>query len=525
MTSKIAIIYGRVSTKGQADEELPIDGQVEACRKKAEQLGAQVAKVYVDAGISGRTDERDAFQDAVLYCKTHQVDYFICWSTSRFARNKIDAALYKRDLEKRGTKVAYVSVNIDGGTNEGWITESIFELFDELYSRQVSADTMRSMMKNARDGYFNGGRVPFGYSAQPEGKRKRLAIDQTEADLVRWIFRTYTEGQGVKSITVQLNQAGRSRRGRKWDKNTVINLLKNDVYTGYVVFNRVNGKTGKVRPRDEWIMTKSHPGIIDQDHFDEVQQTFLDRAPLLAGGTTRSNFVFSGLLRCGRCDATLQTESATGRTAVYHYYNCRSAQRGTGCKHRRLPAADLDKHLIRDILGRMFTEQFLQDMIGSLHLQAGSWIKKRESKRDSLVRELRDVESRLSNLYGVLELHGKAAPNLADLTERMHALRDQRAKLERGLTELEEMDPPALQIEPGDVAELHQLLHAIVTENTDPRKQRAFFSGFITKIVVGEDNCEITYRPDRLVNHAGTQLVHSNGIWLPDLDSNQGPAD
>lgn len=177
----IAIIYSRVSTVRQADDGLPIESQIEQGHKKAAMLGADVVRVFTDAGISGRTDERPSFQEAVKYCKAYSVEYFICWSTSRFARNKLNVALYKRELEKSGTRVVYVSVDLDNRMDSGWMMESMLEIFDEHYSRQISADTLRSMVKNAQDGFFNGGRVPFGYAAVPDGKRKRLIIVEPEA--------------------------------------------------------------------------------------------------------------------------------------------------------------------------------------------------------------------------------------------------------------------------------------------------------------------------------------------------------
>ena len=159
---KTAIIYARVSTTRQAEEELPIQGQVEQCINKASALGADVVREFVDEGISGRSDARPAFQDAIAYAETLTPDYFICWSTSRFSRNKLDAALYKLRLGKAGVHIVYVSLNIDRDSDAGWMTEGVLELFDEFSSRQVAADTMRSMVKNARDGYRNGGRPPFG---------------------------------------------------------------------------------------------------------------------------------------------------------------------------------------------------------------------------------------------------------------------------------------------------------------------------------------------------------------------------
>ncbi len=86
---KTAVIYARVSTVRQADEELPIASQIEQCKAKAESLGARVDRVFVDEGKSGRTDERQAFQDAINYCELAFPTYLVTWSTSRFSRNKL----------------------------------------------------------------------------------------------------------------------------------------------------------------------------------------------------------------------------------------------------------------------------------------------------------------------------------------------------------------------------------------------------------------------------------------------------
>jgi Site-specific recombinases, DNA invertase Pin homologs len=58
---KVAI-YARVSTEGQAEEEVPINGQIDECRKFATSKGWEVTEVFTDAGFSGRTDDRPSFR-------------------------------------------------------------------------------------------------------------------------------------------------------------------------------------------------------------------------------------------------------------------------------------------------------------------------------------------------------------------------------------------------------------------------------------------------------------------------------
>ena len=109
------------------------------------------------------------------FCEQTRVDLFICWSTSRFARNRLDAALHKRTLARLGTKLVYVSQDF-GDADDAWLTEAIIEVIDEQYSRTIAKDTRRSMRKNAEDGYWNGGKVPFGFETVAAGKRRKLAV-------------------------------------------------------------------------------------------------------------------------------------------------------------------------------------------------------------------------------------------------------------------------------------------------------------------------------------------------------------
>lgn len=51
-----AAIYARFSSHKQHEES--IETQVETCRRKADELGAEVVAVYADRAISGRGTER-----------------------------------------------------------------------------------------------------------------------------------------------------------------------------------------------------------------------------------------------------------------------------------------------------------------------------------------------------------------------------------------------------------------------------------------------------------------------------------
>jgi site-specific DNA recombinase len=518
---KTAIVYARVSTVRQADDGLPIASQIEQATLKAAAMGAKLLKVFMDEGISGTTSKRPAFQDAVSFCAQANVDYFIVWSTSRFARNKLDAASYKQQLKRHGTRVVYVSCEIDSDTDEGWFSESIFEIVDEHYSRVISKDTRRSMLKNAADGYFNGGRIPFGFITVESGKRKKLKVEPLEAKTVADIFRTYIEGAGTKEIALRLNKHGLLRRGKKWEKNTVGLLLKSKVYTGHVVFNKTGGTFGAAKPESEWITTKSHEAIVTEEDFMTVQKLFEQRSPRENGGSPHSGFVFTGLLRCGVCGASLQIESAKGRNATYRYYNCRSARIGFGCENRRISARELDEWLIEVILDRIFTRERMIVLIREVLELKGDWERERQAKIDALAGELHIVERKQTKLFDLLELHGKDTPNLGDLTRRLRELKHQRERLEKEAALMLSQAAPEVQISEDEVDAATELFHDIIKNSDNPKKLRLFFTSIIKQIEVKDDSVLIEYHPERLVSRAGfdsVQAVHSGrNRWLPNL--------
>lgn len=512
---KTAIIYARVSSVGQAEEELPIESQLDVDRKKARELEAEVLAEFIDDGISGRNDDRQAFKDAIAFCKVNRVDYFICWSTSRFARNRVDAPWYKRQLSKCGTKMVYVSMHLDSSTKEGFMLEGILELFDDFQSRQIADDTLRSMIKNAREGYYNGGNVPFGYEVIEAGKRKRLAIAVNEALVVRTMFQDALAGAGAKTIAMKLNAEGWSRRGFPWSKATVGGILRNWVYCGYIVFNRFDRREKRARPPEEWIRTSSHAPIVDEKTFAEVQAGLNARAPEHAtvAGSTKSTHFFTGMLRCGQCGRAMMIETATGRSATYSYYNCSGAIKGLGCPPRRVRARPLDEFIADFLVTRMMSKANLQGTADEIKKVTGDWAAEREQRRKALTSELVDVEARRRRLFDHLETGSDL--KMDDLRPRLVELNFREHDIRATLRELEAEQPPpeSDQWDPG-FEQMQDFVREIVLESNSPQKVREFFGLFIERIVLLDDGIDVAYRKDRLVDASAQRFIVRKG-WLP----------
>jgi site-specific DNA recombinase len=531
MGEKTSIAYARVSTVRQAEEELPLESQLEQCRRKARDLGADLLEIFTDEGMSGRLHTRPGFQDAISYCRTYKPDYLITWSSSRFARNQVDAGFYKAQLKKYGTRLVYASMEVDRSTIGGWLLDSTLEMFDELYSRQISADTRRSLIKNARGGYWNGGQVPFGLRAAANlenPKRKRLEAHPEEAELVEAIFRLRVErGLGARSLALWLNERGYWRRGKRWNKNAIHQLLRNQAVIGKTVFNRKDRATGQIRPRDEWIIVDSHPPVVSMSLWNRVQKQLDADQANTETGSPHSTYFFTGLLRCGECGGAMQIESAKGRSKRYWYYHCKVAALEKRHRLRRIPARELDEWLIDVIGDRVFSEEAMKNVLHELNKAISSWAQNHKTRRQAAIDRIRETKQKVDQLYQVLEA---PAPNVrsiweSDILPRLSERKAQIKELERELAKIEAEQPPQSFLSDSNLDELSAALVGIIKTSENPKKVRAFFQSFIESIYIQKDRLVIKYDPAKLVMVRPGKVVPSNVLWLPGTGSNRRPSD
>ena len=521
---KNAVIYLRVSTGKQAEKELPIESQRDQCEKKAASLNASVVKVFADEGVSGRSDSRPDFQSALAYCELNDIDFFVCWSTSRFARNRLDAQLNKRRLLSVGTKVEYVTVNIED-SGSGVLHEGILELFDEYLSHQVSADTRRSMMKNARDGYWNGGTPAFGYKVgicAENTKKKKLYPDEVESILVNDIFKMRLGGLGGKSIADKLNKSNKLNRGKKWNKTSIASLLRNERLIGKSIFGqRINNIN---QPRDRWIIVDAHSPIVDSTLFESVQKIMNESRPQHSDSSPKSTWHFTGLLSCAECDGTMQIESAKGRNQRYYYYNCRNAQKGHGCRNRRLRADILDAWLDSVIAEKVFTTDNLRNLMSDVNEMYSKWAVDNKSRRVSIVTELTNLKNRNAKLYSLLE-SPDVTLNIEDLSPRLRDNNSEIKRLERDLHSIDVDKPPSIHFDESYLSDVIEFLTQKIQSDDNPASVRRFYSSFIDSVVVNKKSVTINYNSDALVLAHTEELVPSELNWLRLLGSNQRPND
>ena len=271
-----AVAYARFSSDLQREES--IEAQVRAITEYAEQHSYALHKVYADRGISGTTDNRPQFQAMIEYVKScDDISAVIVHKYDRFARNRADSAIYRRELEKSGVKLLSVLENFDDSP-ESIILQSVIEGYNEYYSKNLRREVMKGLKENALSCRHTGGTPPLGYDV--DKSTMKLIINEFEAESVRLIFKLYIAGYGYTYIIRELNNRGyKTKRGGAFGRNSLYEILRNRKYTGKYVYNLTASKNSegkfnrhKTKPDDEIIRIEGGvPQIVSSEDFQKVQ--------------------------------------------------------------------------------------------------------------------------------------------------------------------------------------------------------------------------------------------------------------
>ena len=467
-----AALYARVSSEGQAEKDLSIPAQLKALRDFAARKGWKVHAEYVDEAKSARSADRPMFQEMIAMARQKQAPFtvILVWKLSRFARNREDSIIYKKLLRKHGVEVVSINEQIDDSPS-GRLLEGIIEVIDEFYSANLASDTIRGMKENARRGFLNGSVAPFGYKAFKtvvDGNQKtKLAIAKDEAPLVKRIFDYCLEGKGAKEIARALNDEGiKTRRGGEWEVNGVRYILKNETYTGVLIFNRVRKhplKEGQSWGEHTVRVEGAHPAIIDKELFEKAQGVIASRSPrYVHPRTVSSNYLLSGFFFCEECGSNMGGQAA--KSSRFFYYGCRNrSRRGDhGCTSKLVSRDKIEGAIIRLLKERVLTEENLSRLIQLVNEDVNRDRSEIDAQIETNQAKSKGLSSKLDSLYGALE-SGKLS--IDDLAPRIKALRAQIDELKRGHIDLEikqALEP--IRVSLPEVKRHVQELHAMLDE-------------------------------------------------------------
>ena len=384
-SGKLAVVYARFSSHSQGEQS--IEGQLSEAYKYATAHGYTIVHEYVDRAKSGRSDNREQFQQMLKDTAKKQFDVIILWKVDRFGRNREEITLNKYKCKKNGVRVEYVAETIPN-TPEGVILESVLEGFAEYYSLQLSQNIRRGQAESAEKCQSTGGNRPMGYLTGPD---KRFILDPDTAPTVKMIFDMYAAGSTVTEIITHLNSLGlRNRRGKAFTNNSLYAVLKNEKYTGVYLYKdkRIEG---------------GMPRIVDDDTFWRVQEMLKVNKRAPAHKWSKAEFLLTDKLFCGKCGSGMIGESGTSKTGAKHnYYSCSKKKRFRECDKKSIRQAVVEELVINATVDLLKDDELLEFLIENTwqYYQAQD---ESQEELNALHRELEQTEKAISNLITAIE--------------------------------------------------------------------------------------------------------------------------
>ncbi len=306
--------YARVSS--ETDEQLnSLDNQVAYYENFIKKNSSWTyVNGYIDEGLSGiSTRKRKNFNRMIEDARDGIFDLIITKEISRFARNTLDSLQYTRELLRLGVGVFFQNDNINTLDEDAELRLTIMSSIAQDELRKLSSRVKFGHQQAIKSNVVLGNSRIFGYLKYG----KKLVIDESQAPMVRDLFRMYATGEySMKQLeTIFYNQGYRNYNGNKIAHSTMSGIISNPKYKGYYVGNKVRivdmfTKKQKFLPPEEWVMFKDEtgeivPAIVSEELWDKANEVLKRRSDDVKSrqGICNHANLLTGKLYCAHCGA------------------------------------------------------------------------------------------------------------------------------------------------------------------------------------------------------------------------------
>ena len=483
-----AYIYCRYSTEHQHS----IGEQVDACTRLCGERGLPVLGIYPDEAVSGTKLSRTNFDRMMADLRDGMADTVVIYDQSRLMRSVEGWFATRKELQALGVTIISATQSHVGGDirkSDVFMMESIQATYDQMHvliSREKSTNKLHYM---ARNGEHTGGVPALGYRVVVgEDKKKRLAVEPDEAQIVRRIFAEYAGGKSYRQIIEELNRDGlRTKRGQPFGTNSIHDLLRNRLYIGQRIYGartyRLDGTRNTHSPEGTDVVTLDMPelAIVDEEIFGEVQRKMNENKTQNAGRPAETrDYPLKGKVFCAECGAAMSVAASKKKDCPsYYYYRCARKNRTHDCDCRPIRCDELER----------FVADAVRTAIGDPQIRASALEKllsvspaaAEQEKIDRLKKQRAETQRKLDNALSALLDLG----NLPELRERITSLKADLSAQDAAIRQSTAASHSLGNLTPAQLTALyHRLCDAALT---DP----AAVLSIVSRVEVGNDTIKI----------------------------------
>ncbi len=321
MESRVAL-YTRVSTIEQV-KGVSIETQLNRLRNYAKFKEWTISDEFVDAGWSGKDDNRPSLKRLMTTAHRGYIDVVVVCKIDRLMRNTRLLLQYVDEFKKLGIRFVATDDNIDTGEGKtGQLMLTILAAVAEWERERIGERIAEGKHYRMSQGRWASGRTLYGYRWLP--KEQEWVTVEDEAKVVSQIYDLYVNKHlGSMKIPIRLNVEGcRTRTGSAWGFSAINRILTHPAYKGQ------HPKGLKM------------PVMIDEVIWDLAQRK---RQKARSIRKNAHNWLLQGMCVCGECGHTLSCIQK--KPTKPRYYSCRGRAKDShldGSLHCQSPRISAD---------------------------------------------------------------------------------------------------------------------------------------------------------------------------------------
>ena len=386
-------LYTRVSSRNQADADY---SSLETQRERLEaycqsQEDYSVYRVYEDGGYSADSLDRPALKEMLRDVREGRLNCVLTYKIDRLTRSVRDFHQLMDLFDRCGVKFVSVTQSLDTQNPMGRLLRNVLLDFAQ-FEREMTADRTRDkMFQRAQKGLWNGGNVPYGYSAE----NKRLIVNVEEAPRLRFMFHRFAEVPSLSGLRTELHRRGwYARSGKPWNKMALDHILRNPIYCGLIRFNKQRFKG-------------EQEALIEEVLFTKVQLLRRDRSH----GSTKVSRVFllKGLVRCSDCGSWMTphyTQKRHKDGSVYRipYYRCTKTMHfdNSVCQIKHINAESIERTVVQKLSDLSDNEAFLKISVEELNQDLKQKTEPLEREAGQTKKQLEEIDDEIGRYVRAL---------------------------------------------------------------------------------------------------------------------------
>ncbi|MEO6831570.1 MAG: recombinase family protein, partial [Chitinophagaceae bacterium] len=253
---KSAVVYTRVSSKEQADNNLSLDFQKKVIDEYASRNGFTTIAYFGGTYESAKTDGRKEFQRMQDFIKKNkgQVSHILVYTLDRFSRTGGGAIKLAEDLrEKYGVTVFAVTQPADTSNASGVLQQSIHFIFSQYDNQLRKQRAIAGMKEKFQKGIWVV-KPPLGYDIVKTNGVRKIVINKAGKE-VRKAFIWKSEGLKNEDIMIRMRLGGVPMY-----KQQLTKILKNPFYCGLLCHGLLEGQ----------VVEGTHEKLISREVFLKV---------------------------------------------------------------------------------------------------------------------------------------------------------------------------------------------------------------------------------------------------------------